>query len=77
MSFTRRSLITGIVSLVAAPAIVHASSLMPVKPIKPTFDILTNAWRSHYGIVEWPAVQVFWDHEWDQIHELWSVPRDL
>jgi hypothetical protein len=32
----RRSLITGLVSLVAAPAIVRASSLMPVKTLAPT-----------------------------------------
>jgi hypothetical protein len=31
MLLTRRGLITGLVSLVAAPAIVRASSLMPVK----------------------------------------------
>lgn len=31
MILSRRSLITGLVSLVAAPAIVRASSLMPVK----------------------------------------------
>ncbi len=29
--FSRRSLITGLISLVAAPAIVRAASLMPVK----------------------------------------------
>jgi hypothetical protein len=31
VTLSRRSLITGLVSLVAAPAIVRASSLMPVK----------------------------------------------
>ena len=31
MSLSRRSLITGLISLVAAPAIVRVSSLMPVK----------------------------------------------
>ena len=31
MTLSRRSLITGLVSFVAAPAIVRASSLMPVK----------------------------------------------
>ena len=35
----RRSLITGLISFVAAPAIVRASSLMPVKAI-PWDDIL-------------------------------------
>lgn len=33
--FNRRSLITGLVSLVAAPAIVRAGSLMPVKAMLP------------------------------------------
>ena len=32
----RRSFITGLISLVAAPAIVRAGSLMPVKVIGPT-----------------------------------------
>lgn len=31
----RRSLITGFASLIAAPAIVRASSLMPVVPLRP------------------------------------------
>jgi hypothetical protein len=41
MIIGRRSLLTGLVGLVAAPAIIRAGSLMPVKqmiePIKPTF----------------------------------------
>lgn len=32
---TRRGLITGLISLVAAPAIVRAGSLMPIKAISP------------------------------------------
>lgn len=35
MTSTRRSLITGLVSLIAAPAIVRAGSLMPVKALEP------------------------------------------
>jgi len=35
----RRGLITGLISLAAAPAIVRAGSLMPVKVIKPTFTL--------------------------------------
>lgn len=35
---TRRKLITGLVSLIAAPAIVRASSLMPVKAMVSTVD---------------------------------------
>ncbi len=45
----RRSLITGLISLVAAPAIVRAGSLMPVKamlPLLSTFDGEDIVWRS-------------------------------
>ena len=35
MTLSRRSLITGLVSLVASPAIVRAGSLMPVKAFDP------------------------------------------
>lgn len=37
---TRRSILTGLVGLIAAPAVVKASSLMPVKPTK-------LIWTSH------------------------------
>lgn len=37
---SRRSLITGLISLVAAPAIVRAGSLMPVKQMQPTGGIV-------------------------------------
>ena len=36
MIINRRSLITGLVSLIAAPTIVRVSSLMPVKLMEPT-----------------------------------------
>jgi hypothetical protein len=50
MTLSRRSLITGLVSFVAAPAIVRASSLMPVKayeiPVEEifwrVFEVLRN-----------------------------------
>lgn len=35
----RRSLITGLISLVAAPAIVRAGSLMPVKTMMPLIEV--------------------------------------
>ena len=41
MLLSRRGLITGLVSLVAAPAIVRASSLMPVKAWAP-YDIASG-----------------------------------
>lgn len=44
----RRSLITGLVSFVAAPAIVRASSLMPVKAMEPV-----RIWKpSDYSVAE-------------------------
>lgn len=44
----RRTLITGLITFAAAPAIVRASSVMPVKVIKPIYiyeilDIITKA----------------------------------
>jgi hypothetical protein len=36
----RRSMITGLISLVAAPAIVRAGSLMPVKLMLPHYSLL-------------------------------------
>lgn len=39
MTPSRRSFITGLVAFAAAPAIVRASSLMPVKAIRPDEDI--------------------------------------
>src|SRR4051812_5817138 len=48
MLVSRRGLIVGAASLLAAPAIVRASSLMPVKAIKP---------RGLYlGTVSWPSI---------------------
>lgn len=41
MTLSRRSLITGLVNLVAAPAIVRAGSLMPVKVVGIDFAALT------------------------------------
>lgn len=37
--FSRRSLITGLISLVAAPAIVRAGSLMPIRVIEPALSM--------------------------------------
>jgi hypothetical protein len=39
MSLSRRSLITGLVSFVAAPAIVRAANLMPVKVMEEPYGI--------------------------------------
>jgi hypothetical protein len=42
MNLSRRSLIAGLVSLVAAPAIVRASSLMPVRALR--HDVISEEW---------------------------------
>jgi hypothetical protein len=42
---SRRSLITGLISLVAAPAIVRAGSLMPVKVMEPEMNIDVLNWK--------------------------------
>jgi hypothetical protein len=50
---SRRSLITGLISLVAAPAIVRVSSLMPVKAYVPeTFD-----WSPYYTVYPTGSLQ--------------------
>lgn len=40
MTINRRSLITGLFSLVAAPAIVRVSSIMPVRSLPHEFEVL-------------------------------------
>ena len=45
MEITRRSLVTGLAGLLCAPAIVRASSLMPVKPIPPAIDFRMGTWQ--------------------------------
>lgn len=45
---SRRGLITGLISLAAAPAIVRASSLMPVKMILPADPLAATISPSQY-----------------------------
>lgn len=51
---SRRSLITGLISLVAAPAIVRATSLMPVKSMNETVWDYAIDFASPNG--DWTAV---------------------
>ncbi len=53
----RRELITGLISLVTAPAIVRASSIMPVKVMTPIvgFD------RSDWLLEDWQAFKIFYE----------------
>lgn len=58
MDFTRRSLITGLAALIAAPAIVRAGSLMPVKqmiePIREVGELyrVMSVVTSSNGLIE-------------------------
>lgn len=50
MSTSRRGFLTGLVGLFAAPAIVRASSLMPVKEVKPlTLYTMVENWNAAYA----------------------------
>lgn len=54
---TRRALITGLVSLMAAPAIVRVSSLMPVRPWRaPVIEELDNWYWSREAVMD----RMFW-----------------
>jgi hypothetical protein len=55
MLLSRRGLITGLASLVAAPAIVRASSLMPVKAWAP--EVLTDFDLFKYGPALWDSAE--------------------
>lgn len=49
MTITRRGLITGLISLIAAPAIVRIENLMPVKVTMPNFIILDDYYSRILG----------------------------
>lgn len=56
---TRRGLITGLISLVAAPAIVRASSLMPVRAIDGWVYLGTEVHGT--PIIRWSrTVEAYW-----------------
>ena len=57
MTLSRRTLITGLISLVAAPAIVRAGSLMPVKAVDWT--------EGFFGVSELPNL-VFYESTAEQ-----------
>lgn len=58
---SRRSLITGLISLVAAPAIVRVSSLMPVSAaaLKPEFEIYWGNTSPTLAMITREAVELF------------------
>lgn len=66
-NLTRRSLITGLISLVAAPAIVRAGSLMPVKVMATDAECqaVVNAMVSY-----WMDQNGFWMMEPNGMHRI-------
>jgi hypothetical protein len=48
---TRRGFITGLISLVAAPAIVRASSLMPVKLMEPEVIMRFTSYGGGFSVM--------------------------
>jgi hypothetical protein len=58
---SRRSLITGLISFVAAPAIVRASNLMPVKVMEPEFFKSFDDWVKSNGWSTEPVFSGAWD----------------
>lgn len=51
----RRKLITGLISFAAAPAIVRASSLMPVKSYFDPKEVLNIFYQHHILLKDWLA----------------------
>ena len=57
MTIQRRAFITGLVGLFAAPAIVKAAWIMPVKKIVvPEFRFYSSLYRREFTVGEWEAV---------------------
>ncbi len=81
---SRRSFITGLISLVAAPAIVRVASLMPVKQMLP--ELLLNGAQIVFDVegktlipiqeVYWKGY-VYWITGKDNIVHYYKDPREL
>jgi len=81
---SRRSFITGLISLVATPAIVRVASLMPVKQMLP--DLLWNGVQIMFDVnaatlipiqeVYWKGY-VYWITGKDNIVHYYKDPREL
>lgn len=87
-TLTRRGLITGLVSFVAAPAIVRASSIMPVRPVKhiwaaspefsaPSTEQLLQAVFDHYSKGISPTAFGKWGMAGDKVTFTPISPEDL
>jgi hypothetical protein len=85
---TRRGLITGLISFVAAPAIVRVSSIMPVRPVKhiwavspefvaPSTEQLLQAVFDHYRMGISPTAVGKWGMVGDRVTFTPISPDDL
>lgn len=77
MMLSRRRLVTGLVSLVAAPAIVRVASIMPVKALPPEFVRGVNLAGMDFGAGDVTVISAhsytkagdIIDHTWDIMNE--------
>lgn len=71
----RRKFITGLASLIAAPAIVRASSLMPVKLFKPSMNVMNV--MTNYNLNDDVIItQVDVLYGWLNIDPKWTINLD-
>lgn len=76
MTTSRRSFITGLVSLVAAPAIVRAGSLMPVKVMSPS-ELNDIVRRMMVDMAEPSVLSMFdWEAVTADLFRIMSVPPE-
>lgn len=79
MTIARRSFLTGLISLVAAPAIVRAGSLMPVRAmviIEPR-PIFTSSIGTYNGVI-FHEIDIAWGRKWitrAEALEIWPDPH--
>lgn len=77
IEMNRRGLITGVISLFAAPAIVRATSLMPVKALKPSLTIEEwAAMTSSERLVALHREKKNWLDAWDESAR-YFVPKSI
>lgn len=66
----RRKFITGLAALFVAPAIVKAESLMPIKPVMTTDDLM----RRYSEFMDLEAKRLADEITFNLKHAIWSVP---
>lgn len=58
MQINRRGILLGLASVLAAPAIVHAGNLMPIKALKPEgFSVLLTGF-DQFGVVRQETIMI-------------------